>query len=97
MIKPRQIRPPTKRFNCILIECLDSGKFKHALLNWIGYNPRKTDKFYCSSLVAYIYTELGLLDKNTRWTDIFPSYFSSENPKLKLINATLSPEHYISG
>ena len=75
----------------------DQGSFKYKLLNWIGYNPRKLDKMYCSSLVAYVYTELGLLDKDTRWTDIFPYYFSSENPNLRLNRATLGPEEYICG
>ena len=79
------------------IKQLDQGNFKYRLLNWLGYNPRKVDKMYCSSLVAYIYTELGLIDANTRWTDIFPVYFSSENPNLKLLNATLGPEEYIHG
>ena len=75
----------------------DQGSFKYKLLNWIGYNPRKLDKMYCSSLVAYVYTELGLLDKDTRWTDIFPYYFSSENPNLRLNRASLGPEEYICG
>jgi len=62
------------------------------LLNWMGYNPRKVDKLYCSSLVAYVYTELGLLPSDTNWTNTFPSYFSSSNNNLKLIDAELGSE-----
>ena len=79
------------------ITSCDEGSFKYKLLNWLGYNPRKLDKLYCSALVAYIYTELGILDPKTRWTNIFPYYFSSENPNLRLIRASLGPEEYICG
>jgi len=78
------------------ITCLDKGKYKYSIFNWFGYNPQKLDKLYCSSLVAYVYTELGLLPKDTRWTDIFPYYFSSENTKLKLIDAKLCQEEYLT-
>lgn len=33
-------------------------------------NTRRTDEFFCSALVAYIYSELGLLKSNIDW-DIF--------------------------
>ena len=68
---------------------------KSIILNWLGYNPRKVDKLYCSSLVAYVYTELGLLPSKTNWTNIFPNYFSSSNSNLKLINAKLGKEYII--
>ena len=77
------------------ITFLDQGSFNYKLLNWFGYNPRKLDKMYCSSLVAYIYTELGLLNNDTRWTDVFPCYFSSSYSNLHLINASLGPEIFI--
>tara|TARA_B100000676_G_C17695137_1_gene638394 strand:+ start:64 stop:717 length:654 start_codon:yes stop_codon:yes gene_type:complete len=71
---------------------MSPDKYNSMILNWFGYNPRKLDKLYCSSLVAYIYTELGLLPKKTNWTNIFPKYFSSENNTLQLIKATLDKE-----
>ena len=89
----------TKKHKDMLKESSSSGglSLAHKVWNYFGYDSRKTDALVCSTLAAYIYTELGLIDANTRWTDIFPVYFSSENPKLKLINATLGPEEYIRG
>jgi len=38
--------------------------------------PQKTDRFWCSALVGYIYTKCGLLDANTDWSILRPSDFS---------------------
>lgn len=37
---------------------------------------RRTDSFFCSSFIAYIYTQLGLLDKKTNWSLIYPQFFA---------------------
>jgi len=47
--------------------------------------PQKTDRFWCSALVGYIYTKLGFLPPDTDWSIMRPSDFSSEN-KLELYN-----------
>lgn len=62
------------------------------LLNWFRYDHTKMDSFICSGLVAYIYTELEFLNKDTQWSECMPKYFSSENEKLKLLNCTLNKE-----
>ncbi len=36
---------------------------------------QKTNRFWCSALVAYIYTKCGILDKNTDWSIIAPNDF----------------------
>tara|TARA_B100000214_G_scaffold334669_1_gene277496 strand:- start:1046 stop:1657 length:612 start_codon:yes stop_codon:yes gene_type:complete len=41
-------------------------------------HPQKTDRFWCSALVGYIYTQLGLLPSNTDWSVMRPSDFSSQ-------------------
>ena len=69
--------------------------YSSAILNYFRPNHRKTDTFFCSALVAYIYTELGLFPKNTQWTRCLPKYFSDENPELKLIKGNLGPQHMI--
>jgi len=52
--------------------------------DWIGAinrkdsNPQKTDRFWCSALVGYIYTQCGLLTKTTDWSILRPSDFSTE-------------------
>ena len=37
--------------------------------------PQKTDRFWCSALVGYIYTKCGLLDEKTDWSILRPSDF----------------------
>ena len=36
-------------------------------------NPQRTSRFWCSALVGYIYTQLGLYPKTTDWTMMRPS------------------------
>ena len=50
-------------------------------------NPQKTNSFWCSALVGYIYTRCGLLNRETDWSILRPSDFSIEyNDILKFIN-----------
>ena len=48
--------------------------------------PQKTDRFWCSALVGYIYTKCGLLNEKTDWTILRPSDFSLSGENLKFIN-----------
>jgi hypothetical protein len=58
--------------------------------------PQKTSRFVCSAFVGYIYTQLELLPENTDWSILYPSFFSSENPSLRLLHdAHLSQEELI--
>ena len=45
-------------------------------------NPQKTNRFWCSALVAYIYTKCGVLKENTDWSIVRPSDFSLMGEKL---------------
>ena len=38
-------------------------------------SPQKTDRFWCSALVGYIYTQCGCLHPNTDWSLLRPSDF----------------------
>jgi hypothetical protein len=61
-------------------------------------NPQKTSRFFCSALIGYIYTKLNLLDNNTDWSIISPSFFSSENKTFSMHHkANLSKETQIWG
>ena len=40
--------------------------------------PQKTDRFWCSALVGYIYTKCGLLTPNTDWSILRPSDFTTK-------------------
>lgn len=44
-------------------------------------NPQKTNRFWCSALVGYIYTKCNLLIENTDWSILRPSDFSIEYPE----------------
>lgn len=60
---------------------------KYPLFNYLfGYGEygHKTDRFICSGLVAYVYTELGLLNYFFEWSECMPKYFSEENSLLYL-------------
>ena len=46
-------------------------------------NPQKTNRFWCSALVAYIYTKCGVLNENTDWSIVRPSDFSLMGENLK--------------
>ena len=48
--------------------------------------PKKTDRFWCSALVGYIYTKLGILPENTDWSILRPCDFSGENNNITLTN-----------
>lgn len=60
------------------------------------FNFRRSDKFFCSALVGFIYQHLGLLPEDTEWSRCEPKTFSSENTNLKLeLDASLEDEVYI--
>ena len=48
----------------------------------IDINPQKTDRFWCSAFIAYIFTQLGWLDSNTDWSIIRPCDLSSSSTYL---------------
>ncbi len=62
--------------------------------DWIeGYlqkdpNPQKTNRFWCSALLGYIYTQCGCLNGDTDWSILRPCDFT-DNTKLKF-NISLS-------
>ena len=70
------------------IDWIDA-KFKISLTN-----PRRKDTFFCSAMVTYFYTELGLLDSNTKWTLQSCENLGTEHPKdeLKFKNCTIYKE-----
>jgi len=42
-------------------------------------NPRHLDKMFCSSLVAYTYTQWNFLKKDTEWSFTTPQFFADVN------------------
>jgi hypothetical protein len=48
-------------------------------------SPQKTNRFWCSALVGYIYTKCGLLDKETDWSILSPADFSTRADNLHFI------------
>ncbi len=60
--------------------------------DWIGaflkydIEPQKTNRFWCSALVGYIYTRVGILNKNTDWSILTPNDFSLSGENLNYTN-----------
>ena len=50
-------------------------------------HPQKTNTFWCSALVGYIYTQCGILDPNTDWSILRPSDFSLDGENLNLCDS----------
>jgi cell wall-associated NlpC family hydrolase len=69
--------------------------------DWIGAitrkdsSPQKTSRFWCSALVAYIYTQLGILPNDTDWSITRPCDFSSSKTYLTYLNGFLLSEDTI--
>lgn len=42
-------------------------------------DPQKTSRFWCSALIGYIYSKLGLIDSKVDWSILRASDFSSES------------------
>jgi cell wall-associated NlpC family hydrolase len=47
-------------------------------------HPQKTDRFWCSALLGYIYTHCGVLPPQTDWSLLRPSDFSEQYKTLPL-------------
>ena len=47
-------------------------------------NPQKTDRFWCSALIGYIYTKCGILNEDTDWSIMRPSDFAIDGEHLDL-------------
>lgn len=60
--------------------------------DWIGAllkkdsHPQKTDRFWCSALVGYIYTQVGILAADTDWSILTPNDFSLAGESLNILD-----------
>ena len=52
----------------------------------------KLNEFWCSALVAYVYTELELLPPKTNWTLVSPVMLSQKSMKPTFINCHIDDE-----
>ena len=58
-------------------------------------NKQKTNEFFCSALVAFVYTKMGLLPENTDWTLWSPKEFNDRYLKNLKDNAFLENDIWI--
>ncbi len=58
------------------------------------YNHKHTNDFWCSALVAYFYTKMGWIDKNTDWSNITPADLSKINTINNIILGDTVPLNY---
>ena len=56
-------------------------------------HPQKIDRFWCSALVGYIYTQLGILKDVTDWSILRPVDFSLSGESVKF-NSNCSLENF---
>lgn len=59
-------------------------------------NTQKLTTFWCSALVTFLLVELGLLDKDTKWTLASPADLSSTKNNFKFINCDISKDILIN-
>lgn len=48
--------------------------------------PERIDSFWCSALLGYIYSKLGIIESDTDWSILTPDNFSLTGEKIKFIN-----------
>ena len=59
-------------------------------------NPQKTDRFWCSALIGYIYTKVGILHESTDWSILRPSDFALNSENLSFNNGcNLSNDEFL--
>ena len=51
----------------------------------IDNKPQKTNRFWCSALMGYIYTKCGILKADTDWSIMSPDDFSIEKDNLNYL------------
>ena len=76
-------------------ECIHNQPYDLCISDWIkAYfdwpcgNVQKTNTFWCSALVCFVYVKMGFLPQTIDWTLVRPSYFNQNN--LPLSNCTLT-------
>lgn len=47
-------------------------------------HPQKTNRFWCSALIGYIYTKVGILKSDTDWSILTPNDFSLSGQNLNI-------------
>jgi len=82
---------------------IHNKKYDTNVIDWIkaafgidSGNVTKTNVFWCSALVAYIYEEMGFINGDIPWTIISPAQFGYGYPKsIKFKNCRVLPEREI--
>jgi hypothetical protein len=59
-------------------------------------NYQRTDRFWCSALVSYVYVKSGLLSNTIPWTLVNPGHYSSKNSLPFSTGISLGPEILLS-
>lgn len=59
-------------------------------------DTQRTNTFFCSALIAYMYVQMDLLESSLPWSIISPRHFSAkENEQLSFINCSLEEDEQI--
>jgi len=103
----RPIKCPLDTFNSQQLETIHDtvyGKpydlylkdWLEALLPMGDHSERTINRFWCSALIGYIYTQCGIVDSFTNWSFLRPSDFSVTSENLNFLDKmSLGPERQI--
>ena len=103
----RPIKCPLDTFNSHQLETIHDtvyGKpYDLYLKDWLealipmGEHSEPTiNRFWCSALIGYIYTQCGIVDSFTNWSFLRPSDFSADSENLNFLDKmSLGPERQI--
>lgn len=82
-----------KSYDLDILDFLGANEQIEISNGWFSKYSKKTTSFFCSALVGYIYSHLGLLPADTEWTKCEPKTFSEKNINFKLeLGCSLGPE-----
>ena len=74
----------------------DSPKSLQAMQKFAETYAQRTNTFFCSALIAYMYVQMDLLESSLPWSIISPRHFSAkENEQLSFINCSLEEDEQI--
>ena len=103
----RPIKCPLDTFNSQQLETIHDtvyGKpydlylkdWLEALLPMGDHSERTINRFWCSALIGYIYSQCGIVDSFTNWSFLRPSDFSVTSENLNFLDKmSLGPERQI--
>jgi hypothetical protein len=71
---------------------IDPVDWIKAMVGDISGPVQRKDRFWCSALVAFVLTYLGVFDSKLPWSLMTPGFLSSSNTNVKLLQGSLTSD-----